>query len=135
MNKSYRHEEAIIESLRSMSIEFFERILTDGSRYGGRSKNSIINELLSLYQKSKDAGDSSFNIEYGKCHGCLSGNTGYILTGNVTKKRTGYIIVFSNRGNISSITLCRRLATADECISTEFQKFKEMPFEVWKGKK
>jgi hypothetical protein len=135
MNKSYIYEEAIIEALKNMSVQFFEGILTDGKHYGGRSKKTIINELLSLYQKAKDRGDSFFNVEYGRCHGCLSGNTGYILTGNVTKNRTGYIIVFSNRGNISSITLCRRLATAEECISPEFQKFKEIPFDVWRGKK
>lgn len=80
-------------------------IVNNAPQLTDKAKLEIQNELRDFFDEFENTNDTQLIPRAGKCPGCYKGRTGFMYTGNVSKKKQPLLFKQKN-GNIESITSC-----------------------------
>lgn len=84
-------------------------IVNNAPQLTDKAKLEIQNELRDFFDEFENTNDTQLIPRAGKCPGCYAGRTGFMYTGNVSKKKQPLLFEQKN-GNIQSITSCGAFA-------------------------
>ncbi|MGE0636567.1 MAG: hypothetical protein AB7P01_09005 [Bacteroidia bacterium] len=90
-------------------IEMVLSIIDNAPQLDEKTKKDLKLQLDYFLCEFEDSDDTHFTARAGKCKGCFKGCTGFMYTGNVSKKKAA--LVFKQKdGNIESFKHCAGFA-------------------------